>query len=123
MPGMGYLIAARTTDHWFAVLSLPLLCYGAFFIVLVEMPDIESHRLTGRTNLLVSHRMKAGTTVALVSTALASVLLFTIAYSGALGATVNIWPVALFSLVLLSMAEYGAVRDLRHRSKSSPRSS
>ena len=120
---MGYLIAARTIDHCFAVLSLPLLCYGAYFIVSVEMPDIESHRLTGRTNLLVSHGMKAGTTVALVSTALASVLLFTIAYSGALGATVNIWPVALFSLVLLSMAEYGAVRDLRHRSKSSPRSS
>jgi 4-hydroxybenzoate polyprenyltransferase len=81
------------------------------------MPDVESDRLAGRNNLLVNHGIRAGISVALISIVLASVLLFAIAYSGSLGATVNIWPVALFLLVPFALAGFGDVRDLRQRSQ------
>lgn len=117
MPGMGYFVASGTIDLWFMILALPLFCYGLFFIVTVEMPDIESDRLAGRANLLVDHGLESGTKAALFATVLATVLLFAIAYSGFLGSTIDIWPLVFFSLLPLTIAAYGAVRDLRQRNK------
>lgn len=117
MPGLGYFVASGTIDLWFVILMLPLFCYGLFFIVTVEMPDIESDRMAGRENLLVDHGLEVGTKVALFATVLATTLLFTIAYTGVLNPVINIWPLAWFSLVPIVIAAYGAGRDLQKRNK------
>jgi len=117
MPGLGYFVASGTIDLWFMVLMLPLFCYGLFFIVTVEMPDIESDRMAGRENLLVDHGLESGTKVALYATVLATALLIAIAYMGVLGSTIDLWPLVFFSLIPLTIAAYGAVRDLHLRKK------
>ena len=115
MPGMGYFVMSGTMDLWFVVLSLPLVCYGLYFIVTVEMPDVESDRAAGRSNLLVDHGLRAGTQVALLATGLATLALFAIAFSGVLGTTVDFWYLAGLSLIPLAIAAYGAVRPLQQR--------
>jgi len=104
-----------TIDLWFVILSLPIICYGLYFIMTVEMPDIDSDRASGRSNLLVNFGLRIGTMTALFATGMATILFFIIAYSGVLGRTIDFWYLALFSLVPLSMAGYGALRDLRQR--------
>jgi 1,4-dihydroxy-2-naphthoate octaprenyltransferase len=115
MPGMGYFVMSGTIDIWFVIFSLPLICYGLYFIITVEMPDIESDRSAGKVNLLVDRGLGTGTKLALLATSLATTFLFTIAYTGVLGTTVDFWLLAWFSLLPLAIAGYGAIRDLRQR--------
>ncbi|WP_207231376.1 prenyltransferase [Methanofollis fontis] len=44
MPGAGYIAAAGELNAGFAVIMLPLLCLGLFFILTVELPDLECDR-------------------------------------------------------------------------------
>jgi 1,4-dihydroxy-2-naphthoate octaprenyltransferase len=53
VPGMGYLVAAGTFDTAFAVFTVPLLCYGVYFILSVEIPDREADRRSGKLTLAV----------------------------------------------------------------------
>jgi 1,4-dihydroxy-2-naphthoate octaprenyltransferase len=117
MPGMGYFVMSGTIDLWFVIFSLPVICYGLYFIITVEMPDIESDRSASKSNLLVDRGLRTGTMVALLATALATIFLFTIAYTGVLGTTVDFWYLAWFSFLPLAIAGYGAIRDLRQRSQ------
>jgi len=115
MPGMGYFVMSQTIDLWFVILSIPLMCYGAYFILTVEMPDVESDSAAGKVNLLVNHGLANGMRVALLVTILATLSLFIIAYTGVLGTTIDFWYLAWFSLLPLTVAAYGAIRDLRPR--------
>jgi uncharacterized integral membrane protein len=81
------------------------------------MPDIESDRSASKSNLLVDRGLRTGTMVALLATALATIFLFTIAYTGVLSTTVDFWYLAWFSFLPLAIAGYGAIRDLRQRSQ------
>jgi 1,4-dihydroxy-2-naphthoate polyprenyltransferase len=115
MPGMGYFVISGTIDMWFVIFSFPIICYGLYFILTVEMPDIESDRSAGKVNLLVDRGLGTGTKVALLGTAAATAFLFTIAYTGVLGTTIDFWYLAWFSLLPLAISGYGTIRDLRQR--------
>lgn len=115
MPGMGYYVMSGRIDLWFVVLSLPLICYGLYFIVTVEMPDIDSDRASGRVNLLVNFGLRNGTRVALLALGLATISLSIIAFTNVLGRTMEFWYLALFSLIPLAIAGYGATRNLQQR--------
>ena len=115
MPGMGYLVMSGTIDLWFAILSLPLMCYGLYFILTVEMPDVDFDRLAGKMNLMVHRGIVTGARAALLATSLATLGLFLIAYTDVLGSTINFWFVTAFSLLPLTIAAYGVTRDLSIR--------
>ncbi|MCU0861150.1 MAG: prenyltransferase [Methanomassiliicoccales archaeon] len=67
MPGMGYLVIAGTIDGWFLLLSLPLMCYGLFFILTVEMPDLEADARSGKRGFLVRYGRRKADWVSLVA--------------------------------------------------------
>lgn len=115
MPGMGYWVMSGGIDLWFLILSLPLICYGVYFILSVEMPDVEYDRVVGKVNLMVRRGIGAGGKAALLATAMASIMLFAIAYTGVLGQRVDFWVLALFSLLPLALAAFGLMRDLGDR--------
>ena len=48
IPGMGYLVVHGSIDSGFLPLSIPLVILGFFFIISVEMPDMEADRLAGK---------------------------------------------------------------------------
>jgi len=53
MPGMGYYVASGFIDYFFAIFILPISCYGFFFIVTVELPDVESDEKAKKMSLPV----------------------------------------------------------------------
>ena len=67
LPGMGYLVIAGKFDPLFAAFSVPLLCYGWYFIMTVEIPDEEADRRAGKLTLIAKRGRRFGLQVILVS--------------------------------------------------------
>ncbi|MFX0203614.1 MAG: prenyltransferase [Candidatus Hodarchaeota archaeon] len=53
IPGMGYFVASGTLGPIFQAFVFPLCCYGLFFIINVELPDVESDAIGQKKNILV----------------------------------------------------------------------
>lgn len=109
MPGMGYFVAMGTIDIWFVLISIPLICYGFYFIFTVEMPDVESDRRAGKVNLLVLRGREAGLMGALVVTASGSGLLLLLALIDPFGGGIGLWILTFASLIPLAVATAGAL--------------
>ena len=108
MPGMGYLVVSGTIDAWFLTLSLPLLCYGLFFIISVELPDVESDKLSGKDNMLVRMGRDFGLIVGATATAMGTVLLIIIAIMGILDG-LPVWGFVILSFIPLAAGMMGVL--------------
>jgi 1,4-dihydroxy-2-naphthoate octaprenyltransferase len=117
MPGMGYFVVSGGIDVWFLLLSLPLMCYGLFFILTVEMPDVEPDAVAGKRNLLVRRGRRVGALVAFVACASGTALLLALLFSGALRGTIDFGLIVLFSLIPLAASGFFLLRvsDQRER--------
>jgi 1,4-dihydroxy-2-naphthoate octaprenyltransferase len=106
MPGMGYFVISGTIDAWFLLLSLPLMCYGLYFILTVEMPDMEVDALSGKRGFLVRFGRRRAAMVSLAACALGTVLFMAIFMTGILGNQVDFGIIAILSLVPLAVAVF-----------------
>jgi 1,4-dihydroxy-2-naphthoate polyprenyltransferase len=106
MPGMGYYVISGTIDTWFLLLSLPLFCYGLFFILTVEMPDMEVDSITGKRGYVVRFGRRRSALTSLAACITASLLFLLIFMTGALGEDVDFGLITLFSLVPLGVAGF-----------------
>jgi 1,4-dihydroxy-2-naphthoate octaprenyltransferase len=115
MPGMGYLCSLGHLDLWFFGFASLLICYGFFFILTVEMPDVEADRQGGKDNLLVRKGLEAGALLSLIFTLLGTLGFLVAAITNYFDAEVELWTLFLFSLFPLSVAALGldAVRKGR----------
>ena len=59
MPATGYLVAKGTLDPAFLLFCLPLLPLGYFFILAVELPDMEADRAGGKNTAVVRRGREA----------------------------------------------------------------
>ena len=75
VPGMGYYVTRGSFDPAFLYLAVPFFLYGYFFIVSVEMPDLDSDRKSGKNTLVARKGIPCGQRVALLATVLASLFL------------------------------------------------
>jgi 1,4-dihydroxy-2-naphthoate octaprenyltransferase len=107
MPGLGYLCSLGHLDLWFLGFASLLMCYGFFFILTVEMPDIDADRLGGKNNLLVRKGLEAGARWSLIFTILGSLGFLFAAVSNYFDAEVELWALFLLSLFPLLVAALG----------------
>ncbi len=63
LPGMGYFVIKATFDLSFLIFAIPLMIYGMFFILSVEMPDMEGDRLGNKQTMIVRKGRAFGFTV------------------------------------------------------------
>jgi 1,4-dihydroxy-2-naphthoate octaprenyltransferase len=63
LPGMGYFVMKATFDLSFLLFALPLLLYGMFFILSVEIPDMEGDRIGNKQTMIVRKGRRYGFTV------------------------------------------------------------
>lgn len=117
MPGMGYFVAVGVIDAWFLMLSAPLICYGLFFILTVEMLDVESDRIAGKLNTLVRLGRPAGFRISAAATVIGTALFVTLALSDALGDSVLTTGLAILSTVPLLGALSGLRVDAEDRER------
>jgi len=109
MPGMGYFVASGLIDAWFLVLSLPLMCYGLYFILTVEMPDMEVDALSGKRGFLVRFGRRRAALASLLACAIGTLLFLVIYLTGALGDHVDFGPIVLLSLLPLGVTALAVV--------------
>jgi len=104
LPGMGYLVTAGAFDLLFAVFSVPLVCYGWFFIMTVEIPDAEADRESGKMTITA----RCGRTCA-IRVILVSALAATLWYLAVSPFREGMIIIALFSMIPLTSAVRGYV--------------
>jgi len=104
MPGMGYFVISGTIDAWFLLLSLPLMCYGLYFILTVEMPDMEVDALSGKRGFLVRFGRRRAALASMAACSIGTVLFLAIYMTGILGDQVDFGVVTILSLVPLAVA-------------------
>jgi 1,4-dihydroxy-2-naphthoate octaprenyltransferase len=108
MPATGYFVISGRIDAWFALFSLPFLLYGLYFILSVEMPDVDSDRASRKMTLPVKKGIGIGYSLVLVAAASSTILFFLIALFGVLGTRIDFWIVGAISLIPLAIAAQGA---------------
>jgi 1,4-dihydroxy-2-naphthoate octaprenyltransferase len=106
MPAMGYYVMGGTIDARILALSFPLMCYALFFILNVELPDVEVDRSSGKANLMTHKGRKAGIRLSVIATLAATVLFAIFALLGALR-PLEMWFFVLLSAIPLIAASYG----------------
>ncbi len=110
MPGLGYMCSLGALDIKFFALAGVLFGYGLFFIITVEMPDIESDRVAGKNNLLVRIGLRSGMVLAMAVTLLGSLIFLIGAMADLLGAARELWVLFFASLLPSTLAIYGLSR-------------
>ena len=106
MPSMGYYVIGGAIDARILALSFPLMCYALFFILTVELPDVEVDRLGGKANLMTYKGRKAGIVASVIATLTATVLFTILALLGALQ-PLEMWLFVLLSAIPLIATLHG----------------
>ena len=101
IPGMGYFEASGTIGPLLQVFILPLSCYGLFFIITVELPDIESDTIGQKKNLVVKFGRTARKQISFTCTLTGTIFLFLILFSGITKQLIDARPFVLFSILPL----------------------
>ncbi len=99
MPGIGYFTAAGLLDQAFLVLLFPLTCYAFFFILAVELPDIDSDRIAHKVNIPVKWGKKASLYLSGALAILGSVFLIIIHLSRVLDGYLDLSLIILLSVL------------------------
>ena len=117
LPGMAYLSNFGAIDVWFLVLSLPLICYGLFFILTVEAPDEENDKTSGKPGFVARHGMIGAGRLAVLAPALGTLGLFVLVFLSPGGEYLFLAPLVPLSLGPLLAGIYWWLRT-----PTSPRS-
>jgi 1,4-dihydroxy-2-naphthoate octaprenyltransferase len=114
MPGMGYFVASGTLGSLFYWFILPLSCYGLFFIITVELPDVESDAFGQKKNIVVYWGRKIGKIVCFFSTIIGTTFLIILDF-GITNSIVDVTPFLIFSLIPLIAAITGVILNTKSR--------
>lgn len=115
MPGMGYFVASGTLDSLFRMLILPLSCYGLFFIITVELPDLESDLLGHKKNLVVKFGRLSGKIVSIAATLMGTVLLISLFLSRIAIDFIDWSPFVIFSFIPLFTSVFSGLYNTNSR--------
>ena len=114
MPGMGYFISSGFLALPFLPWVFPLSCYGIFFIITVELLDLESDKTANKVTFIVRWGIRKSKAISLVATILGTISLLVINLSG-LSNIVYFTPAVFFSLVPLTAAALSLAGDVQNR--------
>lgn len=74
VPGMGYLVVHGAFDAFFLLLLIPLFLLGFFFIISVEMPDMEADIMAGKWTFIARRGREWGWRLILFFSVMATVV-------------------------------------------------
>ncbi len=97
MPGMGYFVAFGQLDAWFGLFSVPLIFYGLYFILTVEIPDYEADKAARKMNLVTRIGVKRASCVTLAAALFGTCTLALLHFSGFTGGAFDISKLAILS--------------------------
>jgi len=104
MPGMGYFVVSGQLDSWFVMLSVPLTCYGLYFILTVEIPDFEADRAAKKMNIVTRIGVKKASIISLASAIFGTGLLAGLHFLGFSGGAFDLAKLAVLSFLPFAAA-------------------
>jgi 1,4-dihydroxy-2-naphthoate octaprenyltransferase len=114
MPGMGYFVAAGFLSSSFITWVFPLSCYGIFFIITVELPDLESDKISNKMNVVVRWGRRKGKAISMGATLLATISLAAITISES-AAKIFLAPTFFLSILPLAAAAFSCANYSQNR--------
>ncbi len=114
MPGMGYFVASGSIGPLFQAFILPLGCYGLFFIITVELPDVEIDANNHKKNFLVKWGINAGRKICVAATIMGTVFMIMLLISGKTE-VLDMGSFVLFSMIPLIVSIAGLLVNIDSR--------
>jgi len=115
MPGMGYFVASGTISPLFQAFILPLSCYGLFFIITVELPDVESDTIGQKKNLLVKGGRTAGKAISVAVTLTGTISIVALLLLERTLEIIDLRPFIMFSILPLMASISGLLLNTENR--------
>ncbi|MDH7556671.1 MAG: prenyltransferase [Candidatus Methanosuratincola sp.] len=112
MPGTGYFVVSGQLDTWFAVLSIPLIFYGLYFILTVEIPDFEADRAAKKMNVVTRIGVKKASFVSLTASISGTGMLVALHFLGFAGGAFDLSKLAIISLLPFATAAASLVGSM-----------
>ena len=108
LPGMGYFVVVGGFDSIFLIFALPILFYGLAFIINVEIPDLESDKLSDKMTFIVKYNRKLGFALIAFLLTISSIYFFVLFFI--IESSINFIIVAGISLFPLIFGIIGAIK-------------
>lgn len=110
VPGVGYVVLMGKLDLYFFIFSLSLMMYELFFIINVEIPDMEIDKKGGKKTLVVNHGLKTGFIIVAGAAFLATSSYIFISQTDIYPSYINFGMITLISLVPLIVGTLVAMK-------------
>lgn len=115
MPGIGYFVASGNIGPIFQLFILPLSCYGLFFIITVELPDVESDAIGQKKSLLVKYGKTVGNVVSVLATIAGTISLILLFFLGTTKGIIDLTPFIIFSIFPLVASISGFISNTKNQ--------
>lgn len=116
VPGMGYYVMKGMIDVNFVIFSIPLLLYGIYFILSVELPDMETDAISGKNNFVTKNGRNLSLILIFLVTVISTLIYIIFQNFILIDKGINFYFVALLSIVPLLFAWLGLKYDSREKS-------
>ena len=116
VPGMGYYVMKGFIDMNYLIFTIPLLMYGIYFILSVEIPDMETDTLSGKKSFVTKNGRKLSLKMIFLATLFATMMYMVFQMTNVFELNVNFLVVSVLSLIPLLFSTSGLNKDSRAKS-------
>jgi 1,4-dihydroxy-2-naphthoate octaprenyltransferase len=115
MPGIGYIVASGNLGQIFLAFTLSLSCYSLFFIITVELPDVQSDTIGWKKNILVNWGIENGKRISVVAALIGTVSLIVLPIFGITKEIIDVNSFIIFSFIPLMASTTTLLANTKNR--------
>ncbi|KYC45818.1 MAG: 1,4-dihydroxy-2-naphthoate octaprenyltransferase [Candidatus Methanofastidiosum methylothiophilum] len=116
VPGMGYYVMKGFLDTNYMLFTIPLLMYGIYFILSVEIPDMEVDSLSGKKSFVTKNGRNLSLKLIFMAALFATIMYVIFQMINPFDFNINFLLVSVLSLIPLFFSSFGLNKDTRARS-------
>ncbi|HNR44423.1 MAG TPA: prenyltransferase, partial [Methanofastidiosum sp.] len=116
VPGMGYYVMKGLIDTNYLLFTIPLLMYGIYFILSVEIPDMETDALSGKKSFVTKNGRKLSLKIIFLAALFATMMYIMFQMTNLFELNLNFFVVSVLSLIPLLLSTLALNKDSRVKS-------
>ncbi len=116
VPGMGYYVMKGLIDTNYLLFTIPLLMYGIYFILSVEIPDMETDALSGKKSFVTKNGRKLSLKIIFLAALFATMMYIMFQMTNLFELNLNFFVVSVLSLIPLLLSALTLNKDSRKKS-------
>jgi 1,4-dihydroxy-2-naphthoate octaprenyltransferase len=116
VPGMGYFVMRSFIDSSYLLFTIPLLMYGIYFILSVEIPDMEADTLSGKKSFVTKNGRNLSLKIIFLAALFASIMYLVFHINELFEFNINFRIIAALSLIPLLFSLIGLNNNSKEKS-------